>query len=419
MKIDFKKPKYILPLIVLPFLFLFYLIIGSWSNHSKKQLNSLVSDSTAIRPVDQINPDMPDVSKQVADADIKNKFQSLQEAYKNDKDYSALNNIGGNSDGVDNLKGGGLGSAYTQEDIQKLLADKSLDSLKRTIENNKRMLNNGMNQMLSKNSGGSNSLRSQPKTTQDIMEELQKMKGQNNMQANNYNETSPVENTDRMKDFREQMRIVDSMQKANNVSGVNAQKNIEDKDKFTIDPSADSTFKPLHVELAKKTTDGFNTVRNFDPGESIRAIIDQDEKVFAGTRIRIRLLDDITVGENIIPKGSYIYGVISGFQSQRVNISIAEIMYQNIPLPVSLDVFDNDGYLGLYVPGSNFREFTKGIGTQGTSGLSTIQMGNGDVTSSLVGKLFETTGSSINSVIKKDKAFLKYNYIIYLKERKK
>ena len=416
MKIDFKKPKYILPLIVLPFLFLFYFIIGSWGNHSKKQAGQPAMDSTAIRRVDQINPDMPNVSKEVANADIKNKFQSLKEAYKYDRDYSALNNIEGKGS---NLKAGRLGSAYTEEDIQKLLADRSLDSLKKTIENNKRMLNKGMNQMLSKSNTGINSLHSQPKTAQEIIEELQKIKEQNNTQTNGYNQLPVAGNTDRMKDFREQMRIVDSMQKANNPSATNKQ-NMRSKDKSSIDPSADSTFKPLHVALAKKTMDGFNTVRDFDPQESIRAIIDQTEKVYAGSRIRIRLLDDINVGENIIPKGSYIYGVISGFQSQRVNISIAEIMYQHTPLPVALDVFDNDGYLGLYVPGSNFREFTKAIGTQGTSGLSAIQVSSGDeVTTSLIGKLFATTGSSISNVIKKDKAVLKYNYIIYLKERKK
>jgi conjugative transposon TraM protein len=415
-KIDFKKPKYILPLIALPFLFLFYFIIGTWNNGSKKQAEQVTKDSLANLKVDQINPDMPDVSKDVADASIKNKFQSLKEAYKYDQDYSALTSIGG-KEGEKGLKDSSLGSAYTDEDIEKLRADRSLDSLKKTIENNKRMLDNGMHQMLSKNNSNSSKAYNQPKDAQAIMEELKQMQQKNNTAStSNYNE-APSTTTDRMQMFREQMRLVDSLQKATNAATTTAQKNTQGKN--NIDPSADSTFKPLHVSLAKKTTSGFNTVRSFNPDESIRAIIDQDEKVYAGTRIRIRLLDDINVGENVIPKGSYIYGVISGFQSQRVNVSIAEIMYQNTPLPVALDVFDNDGYLGLYVPGSNFREFSKEIGTQGTSGLSSVEVGSGDLASSLAGKLFETTGSSVNKLIKKDKAFLKYNYIIYLKERKK
>jgi conjugative transposon TraM protein len=419
-KIDFKQPKYVLPAIAFPFLFLFYMIMAGWGSKPGKQTAQLAPDS-AVR-VDQINPDMPDVSKEVAGADIKNKFQSLQDAYKYEKDYSALNGIEGKENNAN--KNNSLGSAYTQADIQKLEADRSLDSLKKVIEANKQKLSSGMNRMLSANNNTSNdkagSYYSPSQRAQDVMNELQKIKTQNNPPPDynhNYNQLPPAENTDRMKDFREQMRIVDSMQKSN--TAASTAKDNTRKDKTTIDPASDTSFKPLPVSLAGKTADGFNTVREFQPAESIRAIIDQDEKVYAGTRIRIRLLDDINVGENLIPKGTYIYGVISGFQTQRVNISITEIMYQNNPLPVSLDVFDNDGYLGLYVPASNFREFSKAIGTQGTNGLSSVQVGNGDLTSSLIEKVFTTTGNSVSNIIKKDKAFLKYNYIIYLKEKKK
>jgi len=87
---------------------------------------------------------------------------------------------------------------------------------------------------------------------------------------------------------------------------------------------------------------------------------------------------------------------------------------------VKLDIFDADGYYGLYVPGSNFREFSKDIGTQGTSGLSSVQMSGGgsDITAGLISKMFSTSGNAINKMIRKDKAFLKYNYMIYLKEKK-
>ena len=77
-KIDFKKPKYVLPIIALPFLLLFYMIITNWSNKSAKQSSQLTADSAATSKIDQINPDMPSVSKDVADANIENKFQSLK-----------------------------------------------------------------------------------------------------------------------------------------------------------------------------------------------------------------------------------------------------------------------------------------------------------------------------------------------------
>lgn len=225
--------------------------------------------------------------------------------------------------------------------------------------------------------------------------------------------------------FREQMRLVDSMQKANmsSVEGARTEKGNNTSGQNTgrsFDTLKDSTFRPLRVSPLKKESSGFNTVRPFTREHHISALIDHAEKVQAGTRVRIRLLQDIAVGDHIVAKGTYVYGFVTGFQSQRVNISINQILLDGAPLPVKLDVFDRDGYLGLYVPKSNFLEFTKELGTQGTSGLSTIQTAerNG-LTASLLSKLFTTTGSSLNRAIQKNKAFIKYNYFIYLKERER
>jgi hypothetical protein len=102
-----------------------------------------------------------------------------------------------------------------------------------------------------------------------------------------------------------------------------------------------------------------------------------------------------------------------------VNISIAQILYNNTSLPVKIDLFDSDGYLGLYVPGSNFREFSKEIGTQGTQGLSqVVTPDNSDIKMSMLSKLFNTTTTTLSNLIKNDKAFLKYNYIVFLKDNK-
>ena len=62
-KINFKKPKYIIPLILLPFIVLFYFIIGNW--HGKnKNLSLLNTDSSLLKG--QINTNMPGVSKEIA-----------------------------------------------------------------------------------------------------------------------------------------------------------------------------------------------------------------------------------------------------------------------------------------------------------------------------------------------------------------
>ena len=51
----------------------------------------------------------------------------------------------------------------------------------------------------------------------------------------------------------------------------------------------------------------------------------------------------------IIPRHSLIYGVGS-FNTERVQIAISSIQYQNKLFPVHLTVYDNDGMVGVYVP---------------------------------------------------------------------
>ncbi|HLR36490.1 MAG TPA: conjugative transposon protein TraM, partial [Chitinophagaceae bacterium] len=253
----------------------------------------------------------------------------------------------------------------------------------------------------------------------EILRSLNRM---NQPNSTGVQEGSTRENFDENEDmanFKKRMLFMDSLRKSLiNGEQTSSGKNIKQK-KF--DPSGDTTFRPLHVATSlNRNTGYFNTVTNVhEDVQSISAMIDQNVKVHLGSRVRIRLLKDIFVGNHKIEKGSYLYGMVSGFQTQRVNISITQIQYQNTSLPVKLDVYDNDGYLGLYVPGSNFREFTKEIGTQATRGMSQVISPDGsDVQTNLLSQVFNTTTTTMAKLIKKDKAFLKYNYIVYLKERK-
>src|SRR5690606_6695837 len=216
-----------------------------------------------------------------------------------------------------------------------------------------------------------------------------------------------------MRIFKEQMKLVDSLQ--------NPDKYIEETNDDVLVP----TEQPLEVLNATSISDKFNTIRsNASNEQSIMAIIDDDQNAIAGDRVRIKLLSDIYVGDNLIKKGSYMYAYISGFQTSRVNLMVEQIVYNNRPLRVSLTVYDNDGYMGLYVPSSNFREFTKTLGTQSTRGIGSFQMSQGEdnmaqMGQSLLRRLLSTSGQSLGKLIGRNKVNLKYNYIIYLIDNSK
>lgn len=409
--IDFRKPKYVLPLILLPFLFLGYYLVTQMDN--KKDNAAMAKDSL----LEGFNASVPGVGKEVEDEDIKNKFDAYRDAYKRFDKQSPLAGITPNA--PEKEEEDILG--FSDDDRAAMRAKQTLDSINQVLNDQQSDLDRDINAMRkSRNAFSSNTRESddgEKNNQKAFMEEL-KRASKNEEEAKKNTEADPYEQ--QMKLFREQMRFADSLEKAGSQDGNVTNGNIQAIQKKDFNPKEDTSFKPLPVTANPSfIKPSFNTIKSFNRAEAIEAIIDQDEKAMAGTRIRIRLLQDMYVGGQLIPKGTYLYAVVTGFQTSRLNLSISQVFYKNESYPVSLDVFDNDGYLGLYVPGSSFREFTKAIGTQGTNGLSSVQMSdNSNPLSGLVSQLFRTTTTTAANLIKKEKAFVKHNYIVYLKENK-
>ena len=183
------------------------------------------------------------------------------------------------------------------------------------------------------------------------------------------------------------------------------------------------------VKKVKVTSDYFNTLTVNEPeAKLIKAIIDEDVKAVDGSRVRLRLLDDIEINQITVPKGSYLYATISGFSSQRVKGSIKSILVNDELIKVSLSLYDTDGLEGLYVPSSNFRETTKDVAsgamnntsslTQSSTspGNALVQWGNQAITNAV-----QKTSNAISKSIRKNSAKLKYGTFVYLingKEKK-
>src|SRR5690606_21206904 len=112
----------------------------------------------------------------------------------------------------------------------------------------------------------------------------------------------------------------------------------------------------------------------------------------------------------------YIYAQISGFTGQRVNLSVTSIMDGQHILPVRLEVYDHDGLQGLYVPASAFREFTKELGGNASQGVTLQQAAenNSQLVMSMVQKMFQSTTTAVNKMIRQNKAKIKYNTLVYL-----
>ncbi|WP_290391182.1 conjugative transposon protein TraM [uncultured Bacteroides sp.] len=184
--------------------------------------------------------------------------------------------------------------------------------------------------------------------------------------------------------------------------------------------------RPLLVLKSQNTNaDKFNTVGSdvsSDESPLIRAMIDQTTKAHEGTRLRFKLLDDITIRDVKLKKGTYLYGTVSGFGQQRVRATITSILVGSKFLKVNLSVFDNDGMEGFYVPESAFRDFMKDAGAntvqQNISFESESGYGSGisgeAIALQALQNMYNSATSALSANIRKNKAKINYNTIVYL-----
>ena len=181
----------------------------------------------------------------------------------------------------------------------------------------------------------------------------------------------------------------------------------------------------LVIKSGDTNAEKFHTVTSPDDvaeAKLIRAMIDQTTKAKEGTRLRFKLLDDITVSNTKLKKGTYLYGTVTGFGQQRVKATITSILVGDKFINVKLSVFDNDGMEGFYVPESSFREFVKDASSsavqQNISFESEDGYGSGISGEALalqaLQNVYNSASSAISSNIRKNKAKIKYNTIVYL-----
>ena len=163
----------------------------------------------------------------------------------------------------------------------------------------------------------------------------------------------------------------------------------------------------------------FNTIEdgNSRP-ELIRGRVDELVKVKDGSRLRIRLSDDVEIEGTVIPKGTYVYANVTGFSAQRVKAQVRSMMVGNKITNVELNVYDLDCQEGFFVPASSFRELAKDIGS-GAMNMNLNMNGTGEqslesVAMQSLQQAFQATTSAISKNIRQNKAKIKYNTEVYL-----
>ncbi|MBS9767655.1 MAG: conjugative transposon protein TraM [Flavobacteriaceae bacterium] len=366
MKSKYNQPKYVLPLIILPFFFIFNYFARNF-NPPKKTNN--------LETTTDLNTNIPKPSD--GSLVIKNKMDSQKDKFKELIDVSAIDNEVKEKDINTNVQE----SLYTEEERQQIL--KYQDSLR----NLKAALKKGMMNPFDLNSGTNNN--------EKYIQEQRNLIRQK-------------------KKLRE--RMLDSILNPEKYINLNEIKKTAQKE---IQEKSSDIFKV--TSLIDKNKEYFNTLGGTKNNRSqIEALIDENITVSQGSRVRMRTNTDITVNDIVIPKFSYIYGIVTGFQPERVHISINSILVNNQIYKVNLDVYDLDGMKGLYVRNSKFVEFSKELGSKSAetigSGLDNQNnmSSRRNVVGDVIREITRVTAQATSKFISKNKAHLKYNTNILL-----
>lgn len=386
-KVDLRKPKYILPLVILlPLLGLIYYLMAFFTGKGNTTAKGVVTDS--------INMSLPDAQG----AQMEGKMAAMNKRFSEGGAFTAIGALGDEVEEKDTTTSGYNASEWSKIEAENAVRErerKAQEELIKSQQENMRRINgyNGYNG------------RSQQDDLNNYARELERIQNQSMERQRKYMaEQERRDKAEEAEDRQRQQEMIDAL------TG-NARKKGKKEE------------KPEVVEKVKENnSERFNTVASSETVDAplIRAMIDRTTKAREGTRLRFKLLDDVTVKGIRLKKGSYLYGVVSGFGQQRVKASISSILVGGKFIKVGLSVFDNDGMEGFYVPESTFREMVKDAGSAVAGQQLQFDTGSSSgispeiIALQALQNMYQSASTAVSNNIRKNKARIKYNTIVYL-----
>lgn len=391
-KINFKQPKYMIPLLVLlPLLFIGYQASSMLSFEAETDAGPTTTES--------VNTDLPEVN-QNANTETKSKYQAMLDGFGKVTDYTAV-------DGTE------------KEDDRKM----EIDAIYK--EEERRRIDSMMNV--------------QTEQAEKLRQQFELQQKQWQAERNNTEQSNVVSREQALADgtirdnaeaerYNQLLKQMQLVQKVANGEKIltdeeklaEQQRQIAAAEKTRVLDSIAKAQGPVAVNKAGEAGEAyFNTVTEESAVPSlIKARVDRVEKVRDGSRIRLRLSEDIEIEGEILKKGSYLYATVTGFSAQRVKATVTSVLIGNQIKKIELAVYDLDGMEGFYVPSSNFREVAKDIGANSMNMNMNFnqssEMSMQSIAMQSLQQALQGTTQAVGKAIRQNKARIKLNTNIYL-----
>ena len=388
-KINFKQSKYVLPLILYPLILgTGYFVIGMFTTEVKSVDKNLMATN-------YLNSELPEAH---IDEDLGSKRENMVSAFGDAKDYTAIENAERDSvkkrEEYETRYNNGEAAAIVRHDAE-------LENL-RQLQRKKR-------EAAAASPGMGKDDFVVPLSEED-RRNARRLRGREGRE----------EADDLLAQARAQGRsVTGSVSYDDDDEEETPQKKGRSKGNAPAPTDGEEKAETV-VKVMKTESEYFNTVSQNAPGSSlITAIIDENIKAVDGSRVRLRLLDDVEIGGLFVPKGTYLYATMSGFSKQRVKGKVASVFVGDEIKTINLSIYDTDGMEGLYVPSSAFMETAKDIGSSAMQQSMSIDGSSSNNSVSqwaqqTVQQAYQRTSQAISKAIRKNKVKLKYGTRVYL-----
>lgn len=190
--------------------------------------------------------------------------------------------------------------------------------------------------------------------------------------------------------------------------------------------SSSTEDEPIENEKEVKTTknkNGFRTLgvsaTSTAPKGSVRAVIHGEQKdITESSQIKLRILDPIEVDGFMIPRNTIIFGMAS-FSENRVNIDIENIAFRNNIYPFRGRIYDQDGFLGIYIPDNLVNDAKTEASSETVSSADVNFSGLTGIVSSGANAIVNAAKNVVTGSIRRTKVTLPANYKLIIKTNEK
>ena len=392
-KLNLKQPKYIFPLVILlPIVFLAY-EISKFTDSSDEPQKGVVTDN--------INMSLPDARNE----GMGSKLEEMNKHFSEDGAYTAIGALGDDKEAADSTMSGYSESELNDidaENAKRMRKQKEQEDLERSLAEARKHINSyGFDDGGSYGSRSGHGIASRGGRQSDMEDYARELE---EIQQRSLERQKVLERTFGGADEEKERKAEEERKRL-----------AEERKKKEVKPE-------LVMKAEDKNAGMFNTINEQQEADAplIKAMIDKTTKAHEGTRLRFKLLDDVIIKDVRLKKGTYLYGIVTGFGQQRVMASISSILVGDKFIKVSLSVFDNDGMEGFYVPESAFRDMMKDAGAQAMQSNISFDGGYGGglsgeaVALQALQNMYQSASTAISGNIRKNKARIKYNTIVYL-----